>query len=211
MDKDVDVCGMKAPNESVVCGPNNELKNVLVFLATKIPTDQEPWVHSSYAEKSKGTVEFDQKNCIFLNHVFAMQTTQKLKILNSDKVGHNTSIPAFGYNRIVPANASDDSAEAKATEPSDVSCSIHPWMKAYIYAGKNPYYAVTNDKGEFAIPQVPAGVELEFRFWQEKIKFIPEATINGAVAKLPKGKMKIALANDEQKSLEIVLDAEKFK
>jgi hypothetical protein len=211
VDKDTDVCGTQAPNETVVCGPNNELKNVLVFVATKLPSDAAPWVHESYAPQATATVAFDQKNCIFLNHVFAMRATQKLKVLNSDTVGHNTSIGAFGYNRIIPAKSSDESAEPKATEPTEVSCSIHPWMKAWLFAGRHPYFAVTNDAGEFKLENVPAGVELEFRFWQEKVKYIPAATVNGLEAVWPKGKMKLTLANDEQKKLDIVLDAARFQ
>ena len=40
-------------------------------------------------------------------------------------------------------------------------------MKAYILPRDNPYFAVTNDKGQFEIKDVPAGENVEFQVWQE--------------------------------------------
>jgi hypothetical protein len=212
VEKDVHVCGTKAPNEEVVCGPDNGLKNVLIFLSTALPSETAPWVHDSYQASATSEVEFDQKNCIFLSHVFALRATQKLKVINSDKVGHNTNIPDFNYNRIIPELASDNSATVKATKrPSMVSCSIHPWMTAYVFASKSPYFAVTNESGEFEMKNLPAGVDLEFTVWQEKIGYPKEAKVNNENQQWKQGKIVLKLDNESDKILDIVLDAAKFR
>jgi hypothetical protein len=59
-----------------------------VVYAVEVP---DSWVH----EVAKGSTEeaqFDQKACMFLTHVAAYQTTQRIKVLNSDPVGHNTNM-----------------------------------------------------------------------------------------------------------------------
>jgi hypothetical protein len=210
--KDANICGNTAPNPSVQLGPNNEVQFVLVYLSTKLPSLDAPWVHPDYAATAGDTVEFDQKKCIFLSHVFGMRSTQKLKVLNSDTVGHNTSIKAFGFDTIIAAGSSsivDSVKELK--EPGATSCAIHPWMSAYIMATPHPYIAVTNDKGEFEIKNVPAGVDLEFAIWQEQVKYVRGAMVNGTNATLPKGRWKVKFENDETKELNVVLDATKFQ
>ena len=121
-------------------------------------------------------VEFDQKDCIFLSHVLALQTSQTLKIMNSDTVGHNAKLDPkenSPFNQIIPGKQSIDyKFTSQEAAPFPVACSIHPWMNAAILVRDNGYFAVTADDGSFEIPNLPAGIELEFRVWQEKSKFI---------------------------------------
>ena len=211
--KDPNVCGNTAPNMAVVTGPDNSLQFVLVYLATKInDVSDEKWVHPSYAETANATVDFDQKKCIFLSHVFGMRSTQKLNVLNSDTVGHNTAIKAFGFDTIIPAGGStvvDSVKEIK--EPASTSCAIHPWMSAYIMATPHPFIAVTDNNGEFEIKNVPAGVNLEFKVWHEKVRYVKNATVGGAPTTWPKGSLKVKLENDQVLELDAVLDATKFQ
>lgn len=210
--KDHQVCGNTAPNPAVQLGPNNELKYVLVYLSTNLPTLEEPWIHPSYADSATDTVDFDQIKCIFVSHVFPMRSTQKLKVLNSDTVGHNTSIKAFGFDTIIPAGGSSIVPTVKPLkEPGGTSCAIHPWMSAYIMATPHPYIAVTDDNGEFEIKNVPAGVDLEFKIWHEKVRYVPGATVNDSPATWPKGRMKVKLENDQVLEMNAVLDAARFQ
>lgn len=212
--QDARVCapGGQAPRaEDVIVGPDGGLAGVAIYLSTAVPTDDPKWLHESYEAQRGAEVPFDQENCVFLTHVCAMWTSQTLKILNSDPVGHNTKIDPKGsarpFNQTIGANGStvyEPGGEERA--PAPVSCSIHPWMKAYLLPRDNPYFAVTNDKGEFEIPNLPAGVELEFRVWQPKLDFVDGVTPEGASEAISKGRLKLALEPDQTRELNVTID-----
>jgi hypothetical protein len=217
--KDVEVCapGGRTPlSEAVLVGPDGGLKNVLLFLSRSIP-DTEPWTHASAQPGKTDEVIFDQKECIFLSHVLAMQATQPLKILNSDPVGHNTNLspdanPSFSLT-IPSGGSSTYQPNAEERQPFSVICNIHPWMQAWIITRKNSYFAVTQEDGSFEIPNLPAGVDLEFRVWQEKSKFVSEATINGTSQTLPKGRLVLNLnpGDDATNQYEVAIPAAAFQ
>lgn len=216
--KDVEVCapgGRTVLDESVVVSPNGGLGNVLIYLATPIPQDDARWEHESYSATKTADVLFDQKECIFLSHVFAMRATQRMRVKNSDPVGHNTNLDskrgALAGNFTVAANG-EAFYEPKFASPTafPVTCSIHPWMKAWAMVSDNPYFAVTSAEGEFEIPNVPAGVPLEFRVWHEKAT-LQKVTVGGQAADWPKGKLALKFDPDETKNLEVSVDAAIFQ
>jgi hypothetical protein len=146
----------------------------------------------------------------------ALRSSQKLRILNSDPVGHNTKIDATGraaqINATIPSNSSVMySPGGESQEPFPVSCSIHPWMGARMIVRDSPYCAVTKADGSFEIANVPAGVPLEFRIWQERAKFLQDVSVNGQAEKWPKGRMKVTLQPDQPLELNVVVDAAVFK
>ena len=49
-----------------------------------------------------------------------------------------------------------------------VTCDAHGWMNGWWVSASNPYYAVTDDKGNFAIKDVPPG-DYTVTIWQEKL------------------------------------------
>lgn len=217
--KDQEVCapgGKQVLSEKLVVDPGSGgIKDVVVYLATKYPAGNASWEHADYAAKRDAVLEFDQKNCIFLTHLLAMRSTQKLKILNSDPVGHNTNITGGGkagaINATIPsASYSMYEPGGESAEPFAVSCSIHPWMLAQMLVRDNPYFAVTKADGTFEIANVPAGVPLEFRVWQEKAKFLQEVTVDGKPEKWPKGRLKRTLQPDQALALVVAVDAAAF-
>jgi hypothetical protein len=218
VNKDQSVCapgGKTVLGESLVVDSATQgIRDVVIYLTgpAKFPVGDPKWEHPSYAEARDATIDFDQKNCVFLTHVLAMRTTQKLRILNSDPVGHNTKIDATGraqqINATIPAADSlmyQPGGESPETFP--VSCTIHPWMSARMIVRNSPYFAVTKPDGTFEIANVPAGVPLEFRVWQERARFVEAATVNGNAEKWPKGRLKMTLQPDQPKEMEVVLDA----
>jgi hypothetical protein len=217
IDKEQDVCmpgGGPVLAEDVVIGDAGGIKDVVIYLETRYPTDDPAWEHSDYAATKSGEVIFDQKNCIFLSHVFAMRTTQTLKVLNSDppQVGHNTKIDGGGGARsdnfTVPGGSSQVySPGGESPEPFGVACSIHTWMKAYGLVRNSPYLAVTDKDGRFELKNLPAGVSLRFRVWQERARFIQSVTATGKIDKYNKGRLELKLEPDESRQLELVVDA----
>lgn len=209
IDKDQGVCapgGKQVFSEEVVIGPDGGIRNVVIFVSQKLP-DDEPWTHPDAKPGKTDEVIFDQKECVFLSHVLALQSSQPIRIKNSDPVGHNTSLkpkknPA--YDQTIPSNASGVyQPKAEEDQPFPVSCAIHPWMKAFMITRRNSYFAVTKEDGSFEIPNLPAGVELEFRVWQERTNFLQEVTVNGSAEKWSKGRFKRTLNVGETLKLDV--------
>lgn len=216
VDKDQGVCapgGRQVLSQEFVIGPDGGLANVLVFVSQKLP-DDEPWTHPDSKPGKSDEVIFDQKECVFLTRLLALQSSQPIRIKNSDPVGHNTSLkpkknPA--YDQTIPSNSAGIyQPKAEEDQPFPVACAIHPWMKAYMITRKNSYFAVTKADGSFEIPNLPAGVELEFRVWQERTNFMQEVTVNGSAEKWAKGRFKRTLTAGETMSLEVQVPGSLF-
>lgn len=210
--------------ETLVVGPGGGIQDALIYLDTKIPDDSgdpEPlWTNPMYnlaanagkppedlLPQQRQEVVFDQKGCRFLNHVFAMRVDQKLDIRNSDPFGHNTALkPQEGarpFDKTIPPGGNAIYEPGGAVKrPFPVACAIHPWMSANMLVCANPYFAVTDQNGAFEIQNLPTGVELEFRIWQQagNIKTI---TLNGETVELKGGKLKRTLEKDEVWNIEI--------
>jgi hypothetical protein len=50
----------------------------------------------------------------------------------------------------------------------EISCSIHPWVIAYVLPRDNPYIGLSDEDGSFEITNLPAGKSLEFQVWHER-------------------------------------------
>ena len=166
--KDAPTCNPDGiADESLVVDPQSKgVKNVLVFVKKVSRT------HESLAESASQPAVFDQKNCMFLTHVLPVQVKQPVVLKNSEAgVGHNTQIspPAdTAVNPLLPPGGQQDYAFGRPQNvPVPATCSIHPWMKAYIIPRDNPYFAVSDASGKFTIPNIPDGEDLEVQLWHE--------------------------------------------
>lgn len=186
------------------------IKNVAVYLRDA------KRVHES-ARQSDEQAVFDQKECVFLSHVFPVTVGQEVLIKNSDNTGHNTNISGKNkMNPTVPAHGSIPfTPQREEALPAKVTCSIHPWMVAYMLPRDNGYYAVTDTDGSFEIANVPAGEELEIQVWHESatgpggslVVNTPEAKEFGWSNK---GRFTITLEPDEVKEIEINVPSSSF-
>jgi hypothetical protein len=85
-------------------------------------------------------------------------------------------------------------------------------MSARLLTRNNPYFAVTKPDGTFEIKNVPAGVELEFAVWQEKVGFLGKVSVqeNGAAPAAQtwkKGRFKKTIAADQTLDLNVTIDS----
>lgn len=198
-------CREKLPDNSIVTGAGNGLANVFVFLRSKGKTPVR--VHEDYAKKEGTEVVLDNVNCLFKPHCTAVWTKQKLMIKNSDSVGHNTKYDSQtqGFNDLLSVGGPPLEKTFKNGEnrPAGVSCSIHPWMQAKLLVRDNPYFAVTNDAGEFEIPNMPAGEELEITFWHERNE---KLTKTSGTFQLKNGVLKVKLPENTATEVAFVVD-----
>ena len=192
-DKDVEVCGKhKLVSEELVVGSDKGIANVVVFVR-----DKGIKVHpdAAAAAKSEKAV-LDNKDCRFTPHVVLVQTGQPFVIKNSDTVGHNSNVATVKNppsNSLIPAGGESAlNFTAEEAIPAQVTCNIHPWMKAWVVIRPNPYGAVSAADGTFEIKHVPAG-EVELQFWHEKAGYLGDMTVGGKPEKISKGRKKVAV------------------
>jgi hypothetical protein len=162
----------------LVDGSTKGIKNVLVYLRDASR------VHES-AQPSAGEVVFDQKECKFLSHVFPLAVGETVDIKNSDHTGHNTKIGGkMNFNQTIASGASVSfKPQKEEATPAQVTCSIHPWMLAWMLPRENKYFAVTAQDGTFEIANVPAGEPIEIQVWHEH-----SANPSGLVVASPEAK-----------------------
>ena len=184
--KDEEVCAKDKDfkTEDWVINPKtNGIKNVVVWLAPEpkpggakvrdLPPFDPKDIPPAAAKPAKDTVELDQPCCRFIPHVLAAQEGQKMIIKNSATVPHNakwTSRENGEINPLVPAGGQFQVQSPLKAErfPINVECSIHPWMKAYVWVFSHPYFAVTDDDGNFEIKNVPVlNGKLRMVMWQD--------------------------------------------
>lgn len=161
--KDPKVCGATEKyDESVVVGEDNALKNTIVYLID---------ITEGKDFDKAAKLEMDQKGCKFTPHVQIVPLETRLTMLNNDRVNHNVHIFS---NINTPVNKQQTknrrrmplAGVKKAEGPVAVKCDIHGWMSAWIAYVPHPYFAVTNEKGEFTLEDVPAG-EYKIGYWHE--------------------------------------------
>jgi hypothetical protein len=190
----------------VVDPATKAIANVLIY-ADKVP---EAWVHESARPGKTDEILFDQKECVFLTRLVAMQTSQKLRALNSDPVGHNLMVASF--NQTIPAGGFAVYQPLKEQRaPIEMRCAVHPWMQAWFINRDNSYFAVSGADGSFELPPLPAGVDLELRVWHEKFGTVSQAIVDGQPATWPKGKFALKLEPDADRDLNVALDVGQIK
>ncbi len=138
-------------SETLVTGPGNGLRNVVVFVSAGTPaSDPAP----------ASAVVFDQLDCHYATHVLPFRVGQEVKISNSDPLSHNIHPLAKvnrEWNKIQPPGTPPFSYTYDNEEFIPVKCNIHPWMSGYFAVLKTSFFAVTGDDGRFTLPELPPG------------------------------------------------------
>ena len=112
-------------------------------------------------------VDIDQKGCRYIPHVVGVMAGQQVRFTNSDPTMHNIHmLPTVGGNQAVdisqppsggPSTPQDERTFAKPELMIPVRCNNHPWMQAFINVAANPFYAVSDASGHYAIKGLPPG------------------------------------------------------
>jgi plastocyanin len=105
----------------------------------------------------------DQKGLVFQPHVTAVQVGTTVDFLNSDSVAHNVFWTSIGGNKKLNHNLGTwpkgDRKSFKFDTPGAVPilCNVHPEMSAYLVVVPTPYFATSDQAGNYKIENVPDG------------------------------------------------------
>jgi len=140
----------------------------------------------------KPDVVVDQINCEYVPYASVVYKGQKLTFKSSDPVGHNVDFKPMAagngaINPMLPPNGKVDyKIKAAEKRPTAVVCSIHPWMKGYVYIADNPFAVVTQADGSFEIKDVPAG-EQHLVVWQSTKGYVTPGLAKGLAVTVKAG------------------------
>jgi hypothetical protein len=145
-----------------VVGANGELANVVVIVKD---------ITGKSTGASAAPAIMEQKGCLYVPQILAIQTGQKLMVKNTDP----DTIPMHNVHINPTAPANLDAYSSKISQPQmsggadldyvfaapenfmKFQCDVHPWMFAWVTVVDSPYFAVTDKDGKFTIKDVPAG------------------------------------------------------
>lgn len=105
----------------------------------------------------------DQHSLLFQPHIMVAPVGATVEFLNSDNVQHNIFWPAISGNKKLSHNMGTwpkgQTRSFMFDTPGIVPllCNVHPEMSGYIIVTPTPYYATTDEAGDFKIDNVPAG------------------------------------------------------
>jgi plastocyanin len=118
----------------------------------------------------------DQKNMVFHPHVLPVLAGTTVDFLNSDEVAHNVFTPdksadKFNLGTWPKGEVRSFTFEKRCNKVCDavMLCNVHPEMEAFVVVMQNPYFSTTDEEGNFAIENVPAG-EYTVSVWHPKRK-----------------------------------------
>ena len=155
--------GKKVTSDQVVVNGNNTLRNVFVYVKKGLEGKKFP------VPTQKATI--NQNGCTYTPHVFGMMAKQSLEIINSDPTMHNIHALPKMSKQFNIAQPKKGMKMVKTFEKPEImvkiKCDVHNWMAAYVGVLDHPFYAVTDDQGNFEIKNLPAG-EYEIEAWHEK-------------------------------------------
>ncbi len=156
--------------------------NILIYLIKAPP---------AFVDLSKTKFAMDQQNLTFSPHILPVPVGATIHFPNNDKVDHNV----FSLSRTRPFNlGSYKPGETKTVlfdKPGmvEVRCDVHAEMAAYIMVMKNPYFAVTDTKGRFEIPDA---------------NYMKEYGFNG-LTDIPPGKYFIKTRHEKLKTIKLAV------
>ena len=117
----------------------------------------------------------DQKGLMFNPPIMVIQQGGTVEFLNSDSVQHNVFWPSISGNKKLGHNLGTWPKGEKRPftfdQPGVVSllCNVHPEMAGYIVVSPTPYFAETDDTGNYKIADVPDG-KYNVVAWHEGMK-----------------------------------------
>lgn len=152
-------CPSGIPQDHLIVQQTNRgLKNVLVVLEAD-PVRMKPWA----------PVPLANDKCTFAPRVQWVPVSTAVLLKNPGVADHRVrawreSSVTFDVT-LAPGNEGVRRPMVNAGFYK-INCEQHLWERSWLYVSENPYVAITNEKGEFEIKDVPSG-NYSLRAWHE--------------------------------------------
>lgn len=178
INRNPEVCGSSAEQETYLVNSSNQgVQNVLVYIEGI----------ADAKNRSSSTLILENNKCRFHPHVLAGMLGDFVEIKNSDPLLHNTHLKLEGntfLNVVLPPNGKDIKKEFVQGGTVSVKCDAHPFMHATIYIRDNPWFALTDNYGNFRISDVPPGKYKVKIVGEGYLETEKEVTIGGGEKKI---------------------------
>jgi len=130
------------------------LADVLVYVKAGLPQQEWPMPSEKFL--------LDQVNCEYTPYVAAVRAGQTIAIRNSDPTLHNVHATPqinkeFNFAQPVKGMVTEKVFDKPELPPIRFKCDVHPWMFSYVGVFDHPFFAVTDEKGNFKISGLPNG------------------------------------------------------
>lgn len=162
--KDPQVCDPESHKredlERLIVGPQGGVANTVVYLRN---------ISSGKPMEVPQARRFlDQKRCRYEPHILLVPKDQILEMKSSDPVLHTVHMDgAATFN--LPFPFENQTIKRSMSSPGLVNLKCnggHVWMNAEMFVIPHPYYAVTDESGNFELTDVPPGT-YEIEAWHE--------------------------------------------
>ncbi|MEW5852377.1 MAG: carboxypeptidase-like regulatory domain-containing protein [Myxococcota bacterium] len=144
----------------VISANNNGLLNTLVYVSKGAPTG-----------KTGESLELAHQNCTYRPRVAAVVAGSNLRLTNADAVPHQLhayrGIKTILNQSLEPGGAITLETREHAGQILRFHCDVHPGAISWVHVLDHPFFAVTNERGEALLPELPPG-QYTVTAWHEK-------------------------------------------
>jgi len=164
IDKDPQVCDPDSHKtrdlDRLIVGPQNGVANTVVFL--------KDISHGKVMDIPEARRSLDQKHCRYVPHILLVPQNAILAMRSSDPTLHTVHMDgAATFNLPFPFPNQILSRSMSTPGLVHLRCNGgHVWMNAEMFVAPHPYYAVTDESGQFEFTDVPPGT-YQIMAWHE--------------------------------------------
>jgi len=143
------------------------MRDFVVFIEGKVGTNSTPSTNVA----TVATTKIAQKGATFSPHVLPVMVGTKVEWPNEDTIYHNvfstSDTKSFDLD-LYKGNPPEKRVSFDKLGRADVFCSIHANMHCVVLVLENPYFASTDENGNYSIPNVPPGT-YKLKAWHERL------------------------------------------
>ncbi len=129
--------------------------------------------------------ELENEDCVMIPRVQTVTMGGTLNVINANVAMHSNRIVDVATGELQALAPFNDNGQVVPfdrllTKPAEleVTCELHPWMKAYVLVLDHPYFAMTDKAGDFSIDGVPAGT-YNLRAWHPVLGLVDQTVTVG--------------------------------